>query len=127
MQDDSSSVNPTADSEHIRSIILDLLLTLLTCGLFNIYVQYVQMEAINAMLGRTKYSFLLWALFTIITCGLYHIYHEYRKTVDICQVRGSKNSYEPLISVVLAVFGLSILADAIQQSLINRYYGDEHL
>lgn len=114
-------------NEHVRSIALDLILTILLCGLFNLYVQYRQMVAVNAMLRQEKYSFLIWFFLTLITCGLYHIYHEYRKSSDIAGVMGDMNSNEPIISIILTCFGLHIIADAIQQSKINQYYGNTEL
>jgi len=114
-------------SPHIRSIGMDMIWTILTCGLFNIYLQYKQMIAVNAMLRFEKYRFLPWFALTIVTCGLYHIYHEYRKTGDICHALGDTRSNEPLISVILSVFGLMMVADAIQQAHINRYFNSSKL
>ena len=114
-------------SEHVRSIVTDLILTVITCGLFNLYVQYVQIRAVNSMIKQEKYSFAAWFIFTIITCGLYHIYHEYRVTTDICKCLNRSDSNEPLIHILLSVMGLSFVADAIQQSLINQYYGSNEL
>lgn len=114
-------------SAHVRNIALDLILTLITFGLFNLRVQSRQMLAVNAMLREEKYSFWMWLLFTIVTFGLYHIYHEYRKTADIARVHGEANSYEPLITVLLTMFGLFFVADAIQQAQINRYFGSTRL
>lgn len=85
------------------------------------------MRAVNDMLGKNKYSFSLWAILSLITCGLYHIYHEYRMTVDICNKLNLPQSYEPALSVLLTSFGLHPIADAIQQSLINRYYGSHQI
>ena len=65
------------DSEHVRGIAVSLILTLVTCGLYNFYWQYRQMLAANEMLQSDKYRFLPWLLFTLITCGIYHVYHEY--------------------------------------------------
>ena len=77
--------------DHIRNIFLDIILTLLTCSLFNIYVQYKQIIAINEMLKEERYSFLKWLLFTIFTFGLYHIYHEYVKGEDVGKSYIQKN------------------------------------
>lgn len=112
---------------HVRSIPLDIVLTIVTCGLFNLWVQYKQCEAVNDMIKQPKYSFLFWVLFCLITCGLYHIYHEYRKSSDIAEVLKKDPGSAGLISIVLTVFGLWIINDAIQQSEINRYYGSNHL
>lgn len=111
----------------VRSIGFDLVITILTCGIYNLWVQYKQMEAVNYMLQQTKYSWLLWLILSIVTCGLYHIYHEYRKCADIATCLKQEHSHEPIISIVLTIFALSFVADAVQQSMINRYYGSSSL
>ena len=40
---------------HRMSIPLFIVLTLLTCGLFDIYWNYRQMEACNDLLGRDEF------------------------------------------------------------------------
>jgi uncharacterized membrane protein YGL010W len=84
------------------------------------------MQALNAMLKTEKYSFVTWLLLTIVTCGLYHIYHEYRKSADLDKVLG-RESMEPLAVLLLAIFGLGLIGDAIQQSSINSYFGNDDL
>jgi uncharacterized protein DUF4234 len=115
------------DSEHVRGIAVSLILTLVTCGLYNFYWQYRQMLAANEMLHSEKYRFLPWLAFTLITCGIYHVYHEYRMSTDIAEVVGRDPKSEGLIAVLLSVFGLSVIVDAIQQSQINAHYGDDAL
>lgn len=114
-------------NQHIRNIAFDLVITILTCGLFNFYIQYKQCEAVNSMLGQPKYSFVSWFLFTLITCGLYHIYHEYRKCTDIANIMGKDPGSPGLIAVILTLFGMSPVLDAIQQAEINSYFGDKNL
>lgn len=120
-----SSLSPA--SEHIRNIAFDLVVAIITCWIFNIYVQHRQMKALNAMLKQEKYSFWSWFLLTLITCGLYHIYHEYRKMSDLVVVTKTPGDSEPVICIVLSIFGLAIVADAIMQSHINRHYGSTAL
>jgi hypothetical protein len=112
---------------NVRNIAIDIVLTLLTCGLFNIYVQYKQCGYVNDMLKQPKYSFLFWVLFCLITCGLYHIYHEYRKSCDIAVLLKKDPGSAGLISVILTLFGLWMINDAIQQADINTYYGSSQL
>lgn len=114
-------------SIHVRKIPRDLIFTLLSLGFFNFWVQAKQMEAVNDMLGEDRYRFLHWLLLTVVTCGLYHIYHEYRKTVDIGEATGNPDGNDPIITILLTLFGLSWVNDAIQQSHINRFFGDEAL
>lgn len=115
------------DQRHVRNIALDIVLTLITCGLFNIYVQYKQMEAVNDMLKENRYNFVLWLILAIITCGLYHIYHEYRKSSDIARVLKKDQGSAGLVAIILTVVGLMIINDAIQQSEINSFYGNSSL
>lgn len=115
------------NSEHIRNIPLDIILTILTCYLYNFYVQYKQIRAVNSMLGEEKYSFSSWLILTLITCGLYHLYHEYRKSEDLCKILNRPNSNDALAALLLSSIGLPLVADAIQQAEINKYYGDSSL
>lgn len=114
-------------NKHVRNIPLDIILTILTCFLYNIYIQYKQCQAVNDMLKEYKYSFVHWLIFTILTCTLYHIYHEYRKSSDIAVVMKKEANSPGLISIILTIFGLSIINDAIQQAEINTYYGSSGL
>ncbi len=113
---------------HVRNIVMDLLLTLITCGLYNFYIQYVQINAINDILKTPKYSFIMWLLLTLVTCGMYHIYHEYIMTRDLVDAFPTPSgSMEPVVSIILTVMGLPFIADAIQQNMINRFYGSTEL
>ncbi len=112
---------------HVRSIALDIIVTVLTCGLFNFYVQYKQIQAVNDILKEEKYSFVFWLILTICTCGLYHIYHEYRKSVDLAAKLNKDAGMAGIISVILTMIGLSIVNDAVQQVEINAYYGNTSL
>jgi hypothetical protein len=114
---------PSPKSEHVRSIVVDLLLSLVTCMLFSLYVQHKQILAVNHMIGQRKYSFWPWFLLSVITCGFYHLYHEYIKSEDIAIVMGDQNKVEPALHLILNVFGFKIVADALQQDQINRFFG----
>ncbi len=120
-------MNDAQPSEHVRNIALDIILTLVTCGLFNLYVQQRQMRAVNAMLKEQKYSFLSWCLLTLITCGIYHIYHEYRMSSDIATVMSDVNPNDTILCLVISLVGLFLVTDAIQQTHINRYFGSTKL
>lgn len=115
------------ESDHVRNITMDIILSLLTCMLYNIYIQYKQCQAVNAMLGREKYNFLFWFLLTLVTCGIYHIYHEFRKSSDIAQALGKPSDQSGLIALVLTIIGLPMICDAIQQSDINTFFGNKDL
>jgi len=111
-------------SEHKIEIAAGIILSLLTCGLYNIYWNYRQFQAMNELLGREEYNFVSWLLLSIVTCGLYHIYYEYKMGSDLyawLKDHGHEVSPNlPLIGLALAVFGLTVIADAVYQHELNK-------
>ncbi|MFP4176815.1 MAG: DUF4234 domain-containing protein [Planctomycetota bacterium] len=109
---------------HRANIALYLILTIITCGIFNLYWNYRQMEACNDMLGRREFSWGSWFLLSIITCGIYHIYYQYKMGAAIVEIQQKRQGHAedslPVISVMVTILGLSIIADAIHQSKINQ-------
>jgi hypothetical protein len=118
---------PHPPSEGIRSIVADVILTVITCGIYGLYWQYKQMETLNRWLRRDDYSFVLWLLLSILTCGIFAIYYEYKMARGIVEIQEQNNFRVtrdlPLICLVLAIFGLGFVSLAVQQSEINRFYG----
>jgi hypothetical protein len=116
-----------AAERYTSSIVKDIILSIITCGIYYLFWQAREMGAVNYLLEEGKYNFWKWFLLTIITCGIYHIYYEYILAQSIMEVQGrlgrpvSNNLH--ILSVVLAIFGLNIVADAIQQDEINRLFG----
>lgn len=103
-----------------KNVILDIIFTVLTAGLWNFWVQYRQIRDYNAFTKEHKYSFLLWCLFTLITFGLYHIYHEYRLTKDIFERSNVADSTVIATACAIATaFGLWFIVDSIQQNQMN--------
>jgi hypothetical protein len=117
---------PYPSSEGVRSIAVDIILTLVTCGLYGLYWQYKQMETLNAWLGREDFSFGLWLLLSLVTCGIFAVYYEYKMAKGINEIQEDNNLRVnrdlALICILLAIFGLGIVSLAIQQSEINKFY-----
>ncbi len=106
------------------NIPLYLILTILTCGIFNLYWNYRQMEVCNAVLKRKEFSFWVWLLLTILTCGIYHIFYQYKMGAAIVEIQRLLNrelfDKLPLISVLVTIIGFSIIVDCIHQHEINK-------
>lgn len=119
---------PYPASEAIVSIGLGILLSLVTCGIYLLFWEYRQMKTLNAWLGREEFDFLVWILLSLITCGIFAVYYEYKMARAINTIQGRAgehvNDTLPLISLVLAIFGLPLVSTAIQQAEINELYGD---
>jgi hypothetical protein len=109
------------------NIALDVVLSVITCGIYWFFWQARQMRAINYLLGHERYSFWLWFFLTLITCGLYNIYYEYymaQGIVEAQDMRGLPRSKDlPVLSLILSIIGLNIVTDAIQQNEINKFFG----
>ncbi len=116
-----------AADRYSSSIAKDIILSLITCGIYYLFWQERQMKAMNYLLEEEKFSFIKWFFLSIITCGIYHIYYEYvfGQAVMEAQRRHDRpvSSYLHLLSVGLAIFGLNIVADAIQQEEVNKLFG----
>lgn len=115
---------PHDEFRHRASVPIYLLLTLLTCFLFDLYWNYRQMEACNDLLGREEFRFWVWLVLILITFGLYHFYYQYqmgRAIVEIQERRGLPVTEAlPVLSVVATLLGVGIVADCIHQLEINR-------
>ena len=101
-----------------------MILSVITCGLYNIYWNYTQFRAMNELLGRHEFDFVKWLVFSILTCGLFHIYYEYKMGSMLQEYLVEKgytvNPNLGIIGLVLACFGLTIVADAVYQHELNR-------
>ncbi len=116
-----------AANQFTSSIAKDIIFCIITCFIYNVFWQAREMRAINYLLGEERYSFVKWALLTLITCGIYHIYFQYifaRSIMETQTKHGIMVSANiDAMSVFLTIFGLSIVADAIQQKEINKFFG----
>jgi len=115
---------PYEDSDQIISIALYLILTLLTCGVFNLYWNFRQMQACNDLLDRDEFSFLTWILLCLVTCGIYHFFYQYKMGAAINEIQERRGlpvtENLPLLSVIAAVLGVGIVADCIHQHELNK-------
>ena len=110
--------------ELFISIVPGIVFSLLTCGIYNLYWNAQQFKAMNVLMGREEYKFWPWFFFSLLTCGLYHIYYEYKMGTDLKDYFTSKglavNDNLPIIGLLLACVGLTIVSDAIYQQELNK-------
>lgn len=118
---------PIARDEAFSNIATDIVLSLITCGIYNLFWQARQFRALNAFVGREEFRFWTWFFLTLVTCGIYHVYTQYRMGAVITEINRKlglpPNENLALISLLLSIFGLVLVADAIQQSEINGFFG----
>lgn len=107
-----------------RDIVMAIILTIVTCGIYGIY-WFVCMtddlntlsEDPNATPGVTAF------ILTIVTCGIYALYWAFKagEKIDIIkQRRGIPSSNSGVLYLVLTVFGFGIVSYALIQNEINN-------
>ena len=108
-----------------RSIAEGIILTIITCGIYNLFWNWHQMEACNELVEREAFSPVKVFLLSLITCGIYFIYYQYCMGGVIVEIqrRRSAPPYEnlPIVSLFLSLFGMSIIVDAIHQHELNKF------
>src|SRR3990167_2341977 len=101
------------------NVALGIILSIITCGLYNIYWNYKQFEAMNKLLGREEYKFWPWLILSILTCGLYHVYYEYKMGAELqryLKERGVEITPNLcLAGMIFAFIGLTVISDAVYQ------------
>jgi hypothetical protein len=119
--------NGSADTrKFVSSIPKDIILFVITCGIYGLFWTARQMKAVNYLVGQEKFSFVKWFFLCIVTCGIYHIFYEYSMAQAIVEAQERRNrpvsANLPVISIVLTIIGLHIVTDAIQQDEINKFF-----
>ena len=120
------NANNVPREEAVRNIVVSLILTILTCGIYDLYWNAKQMKTMNGLLEREELFFWTWLLISIITCGLFHLYYEYKMGLALVEIQEKYDmrvdTNLPLISLGLSIFGFSFVVDAIHQNEINKVY-----
>ena len=104
-----------------RNIIVYLLLTLVTCGIFGIYWMIVILKDIATTSGEDINPWMV-ILLSIITCGIYGIYFSYQmgkymvKAGENYNVKIEDNS---ILYLILTIFGFGIVTYCLVQNDLN--------
>ncbi len=98
--------------------------TIITCGIYDLFLQYNEMMACNRLVGREEFDFGKFLLFSIITCGIYTVYYQYCMGTIILEIQRNqgKVTFEnlPLVSLLGSIFGGSFIIDLIHQNELNK-------
>lgn len=105
------------------SLIRDVILTVITFGLWNLYIQYRQIHFVNKIrINDGVPSVLFILILSICTFGLYFCYHEYKMTKKLHVVTGYKDQeIVEILAAVITFIGLWFIVDLYQQYLINLF------
>ena len=104
-----------------RNIVLCIIFTIITCGIYGIYWFVKMTDETNAMSGNDTLANGVMALvLTIITCGLYSIYWNYQMGQKVDRINGVDNGSSGILYLILGIVGLSIVVYILAQDCINK-------
>lgn len=109
---------------EVRDPIMVTVLSLVTCGMYNLYWLYMAIEEVNKGLGEERFSFFKELGLSIITCGLYAFYFYWQFSnaiVELQQRWGVQPVQEPTILFALQLIFPPAGPFLIQQSLNNAW------
>ncbi len=106
-----------------RSIVVAILLSFVTCGIYGIYWFIKLNDEANTASGTFGTSGGMAFLFTLITCGIYGYYWAFKQgeKIDLAKKnRGMDSGNSNIIYLILFLFGLGIIAYALMQNELNQ-------
>ena len=107
-----------------RNIVLCILLTIITCGLYGIYWFISMTDDVARANNNPDFSGGKSFLFTIITCGIYFFYWSYKVGKEMCEARqkvGMPANDNSVIYIILSIFGLGIITYCLVQDELNKF------
>ena len=107
-----------------RNIVVAILLSIVTCGIYGIVWMIKLNDELNALAGKQNAtSGAMEFLLTLITCGIYGWFWYYKmgENVDAIKTgRGVASSNSPILYLVLGLVGLGIVNYCLMQDTINK-------
>lgn len=108
-----------------RSIALSIILSIITCGIYGLFWYAFMTNDANKVSGEyDSTSGGLTILYSLLTCGLYKIYWSYKAGKQLYNAGsnyGKDISDNSILYLILSLFGLSIISDALIQNDLNSF------
>ncbi|MGL4737962.1 MAG: DUF4234 domain-containing protein [Cellulosilyticaceae bacterium] len=108
-----------------RDVAVVVILTIVTCGIYSLYWMYVTHEEVNAYLSEQDLSGALVVLLSLITCGIYGWiwYYQLGQKIQKAQIKATGyGNDDSVLYLILAIFGFSIVSQAIGQHNLNKVW-----
>ena len=115
---------PTVDARELgitsRSIVMAILLTIVTCGIYGLYWFVVLTNEMNKLSGRDQdMSGGMSLLLSLVTGGIYTIFWAYKMGEKRDIVTGESASSN-IVYLFVTLFGFGIIVYALLQDAINK-------
>ncbi len=108
-----------------RNIVLTLILSFITCGIYSLIVRYQLGTELNAHSRRAGLSPGVDILLAFLTCGFWLIYADYKygQTLrEICEEERGPVQDVSVLCLVLTLFGLGVISVLILQNEANTHW-----
>ncbi|WP_035789607.1 DUF4234 domain-containing protein [Butyrivibrio sp. XBB1001] len=107
-----------------RDLVVAILLTIVTCGIYAIYWFIVLTDETNQITNQPEAtSGGLAFVFSLITCGIYYFYWSYKMGEKVDIIKGNPNGSTSILFLVLSIVGFGIVNYFIAQDAINNLVG----
>ncbi|KGM94397.1 DUF4234 domain-containing protein [Clostridium botulinum] len=110
---------------NIRSVFEVTFLPIITCGIYSFYWIYVTTNELNDYINDGDTSGGMVLVYEFLTCGIYTLYWYYKigkRIMTAQQLLGRAGNDDSILYLILAVFALPIIANAIIQSNLNKLW-----
>lgn len=108
-----------------RELVMSIILTVVTCGIWSLVMQYRMAKEINAHRRNEELSPGRDLVLTFLTCGAWIIYVMciYPQAIqDMLKAEGKSSSDLLLPSLLLTIFGLHPVAVLLLQEELNKHW-----
>ena len=105
-------------------VVLAIILSLLTCGIYSLYWFIVLTDDANKVSGENDTSGGLALPLTLVTCGIYGFFWYYKmgkKLYTAGQRSGKDISDNSVLYILLGLFGLGIVNYALIQNDLHKF------
>lgn len=113
-------------TQKIKSPVLVLILSLVTCGIYPMIYVYTTTEDIKNFTNDQNLNPVLDLILSLVTCGIYYIYWLYRTSKQVLDMQNRTGVNMPndvsVVALILSVFGLSSVSLMLIQTELNRVW-----
>ena len=113
-------VGPTNSGISERNIVLAIILTIITCGIYGLYWQVKLNNELLQLSRKDGPGGVAVIFLTIITCGIYGYYWYYKMGTCIDAMSGKEDKTTGILFIILGIFGFGIVNYIIAQNAINE-------
>lgn len=106
-----------------RNIVLAIIFSLITCGIYNIYWFIVLTNDVGRLSGDNSFTGGKHFLLSLITCGIWSFIWSYQLGKNIAEAqrqRGLPSTDNSVLYLVVTLLGLGIVTHALAQLEVNK-------